>query len=415
MADRDSYREGMAAYHAGRYEDVIKHLTSLTSCSEGAIRLLSRFYLGQAHYRLAVRLFEQRRFRDASNHFRVAAQMNPAGGGVARFLAACYPENKGLEQLAREFRDRLDRDPGDDVARVGLALVQWKAGQPAEAVSLLREGLDLKPDHAEFHYQLGVMQAATEAFDDARGRFEKTIALDPSHAAAHERLAQCYGLARQSGRAIAHLQRAHEIDPSNARVALQLSILVGATNEPTGRTASALKPAGNASRYDQADLERLGDTIAGEPDFVETFLRLPASEVDQELFTVLRATLERALEKHPEFADLHFHCGQVYHRLGKEGTAVRYIERAVEINPRYLKALILLARLYGQTDRWASGLERLQQAIDAGADYPDVHYLVGQLYQKGNQPERARQAYQRALDLKQDYRPAREALDSLAV
>ena len=57
MDDRDSYREGMSAYHAGRYEDVIRLLTSLACEGEGVIRLMARFYLGQAHHRLALRLF----------------------------------------------------------------------------------------------------------------------------------------------------------------------------------------------------------------------------------------------------------------------------------------------------------------------------------------------------------------------
>jgi tetratricopeptide (TPR) repeat protein len=413
MGDHESYSEGMAAYHAGRYGDVITHLTPLASHGEGAIRLLGRFYVGQAHYRLAVRLFEQRRFRDAGNHFRAAAQMNPAGGGVARFLAACHSNNHDLEELDRQLREQVRLNPDDADSRIRLALVQWKLGQPAEAVTLLREGIERKPDHADLHYQLGVMMAAEERFDEARVQFETTIGLDACHALAHERLGQCCGVARKTDQAIEHLQRAHKLDPSNSRVALQLSILAGGINEPPRRPQIILQPASGSSRYDQADIDRLGETIVEEPDFVEAFLQVPASDVDQEVFTVLRATLERALEKHPEFADLHYHCGQIYHRLGRDRNAIQQIERAIQINPQYVQALILLARLYGQTDRWAAGLERLQQAVEAGADYPDVHYLLGQLYQRGNQPERARQAYQRALDLKSDYRPAREALESL--
>ena len=35
---------------------------------------------------------------------------------------------------------------------------------------------------------------------------------------------------------------------------------------------------------------------------------------DQEVFTVLAETLEWALEGYPEYADLHYHCSQVYQR-----------------------------------------------------------------------------------------------------
>lgn len=414
MDDRESYRQGMASYHAGRYEDAIELLTPTATRGDGAYRLMSGFYLGQSHHRLAVRLFDQRRFREAADHFRKAARVNPSGGGVARFLAECCSGNKGLAESACRFAEQVRRHPEDGAARVRLALAQWKLGQPGEALATLQDGLQACPNDAELHYQLGVMTAAEERFEEARSLFEQTLAINPSHSAACERLAQCHGVAGRLQAAVEQLEKALQLDPGNARVAMQLSMLAGAITEPGLRPRIAPQSGGSALRYDRADIERLGEAIVAEPDFVEAFLLLPETEVDQEVFTVLRATLEKALEKHPEFADLHYHCGQVYHRLGKQRSAIDHIERAVELNPRYIDALILLARLYGQTDRWANGVQRLDQAIEAGGEYPDVYYLVGQLYQKGNQPEQARRAYLRALNLKNDYRAAREALESLA-
>lgn len=413
MSDRDSYREGMAAYHAGCYEDAIRKLTPLASDGEGATRVMSRFYLGRAHYRLAVRFFDQRLFRDASHHFRLAAQANPSGGGFAGFLARCCRGDKRLAETAHRYAEWVRHHPADAGSRVRLALAQWKIGQPGQAMATLREGLAACPGNADLHYQMGVLFAANEQFHEARECFEKALAIDPSHPGAHERLAQCHGVAGDARAAAEELQKAHALDPENARVAMQISILAGIISDRDLRLSTIPQPGDSSPRYDQADIERLGEAVVAEPDFVDAFLQLPKTEVDQEVFNVLRATLEKALEKHPEYADLHYHCGRVYHRLGGEAKAIRHIEKAVEINPRYVDALILLARLYGQTDRWGHGIERLRQAIDAGADYPDVHYLIGRLYQKANQPEQARQAYRRALSLKSDFPAAREALEAL--
>ena len=57
MDERRRYRAGMAAYNAGRYADAIEHLMPLASSGAGAQALLGRFYLGQAHYRLAIGLY----------------------------------------------------------------------------------------------------------------------------------------------------------------------------------------------------------------------------------------------------------------------------------------------------------------------------------------------------------------------
>ena len=52
MHRQESYRLGMAAYHAGRYEKAIELLTPLASDGTDRQRhLLCRYYLGQAHYR----------------------------------------------------------------------------------------------------------------------------------------------------------------------------------------------------------------------------------------------------------------------------------------------------------------------------------------------------------------------------
>jgi len=415
MSKREIYRLGMAAYHAGRYEQAIKLLASLVSDGGETLTMLSKFYLGQAHYRLAIRLFSEQRFSDAERHFQKATTMNASGGGFAKYLAACYLGTGRYDLAARELESMLRREPENVDLRVRLALAYYRQGHPIDAMTVLREGLCQQPREARLHYQLGVMLAAEEDFTDAERSFERAVAYNPSHAEAYERLAQICSVHGRYTRALEYLEKAHKLDPLNARLALQLS-LVGQSEIKTGhRTALAWQVPSGASAPDESALKRLGQAIADEPDFVETFLSLPESEVDGEVFSTLAATIERALRNHPEYADLHYHCGAVYRRLGRRRDAIEHTERAVQINPRYTNALIQLAELYGQTDQWAKGVERLEQAIRLGADYPDVHCLIGRLCQAGGQLDRARKAYKRALDLNQNDRVAREALEALAV
>lgn len=415
MTNRQRYRLGMSAYNAKRYPEAIENLTPLASSHHRATGLLGRFYLGQAHYRLAIDLFDQGLFQNAASHFQAAARANPSGVGFARFLAACYVGTGRLDLAAHEFEVLLRGDPDDAELRIRLALAQFKQGSPVEGMATLREGIRQQGTNAKLHYQLGVMLAAEDELAEAEQLFEKAIALDPSHAEAYERLGQCCSVNGRHERALHYLQRAHGLNPSNPRIALQLSLLARSMIEAGQEPAIRWGPVVSQPQLDHAAIDRLGEAITAEPDFVEAFLSLPASEVDEEVFSTLAATLEHALQKHPEFADLHYHCGAVYRRLGRNQDAIDHAERAVQINPRYVNALILLAQLYGQTDRWAAGLERLEQAVRAGGNCPDVHFLIGQLCQNGGQPDRARQAYQRALDLKQDYQAAREALDALTV
>lgn len=408
------YRSGMAAYDAGRFIEAIEHLAPLAKGGRGTVSVLSRFYLGQAHYRLAHGHFEARRFADAARHFQASASANPSGGDFARFLAVCHVGMGQLDRASEDFDRLLARHPGDATLRIRSALARHRLGHAVEALSILQEGLRRCVDHAELHYQLGVILAAEGEVDEAERQFERVIDLDASHAAAHERLAQCFGARQQPRRALEHLETANRLEPGNSRIALQLSILAQEIDDPDLRERLRLRrPA--TPRYDERDLDRLSDAILSEPEFVQAFLSLPPSEVDQEVFGLLAATLERALAGHPEYADLHYHCSAVYRRLGKARDAIDHAERAVRINPRYTDALILLARLYGQTDRCVPAIERLEEAVRNGADYPDVHYLLGGLYQRSKRQDMACRAYERALELNRNYSAAREALAALTV
>lgn len=409
MNTNDSYRRGMAAYNAGKHDEAILLLEPLTG-QAGATGLLSRFYLGQAHHQLALGHFKRMRFKEAASHFEAAARLNPAGGGVERFLAACYVKTGRLDLALDQLKAALDRDPDDVNTRIRLGLALWKSEEPAGAIGVIEDGLARTPTHPGLHYQLGIMHAGREEYAAAEECLARAIELDPAHVDAHERLAQCCAVRGDHQKSLELLQRAHALDPRNPRIGLQLSILAGMS-----AAARLVEPAqaGAADGLDRAAIDRLGEIIAEEPDFVDAFLSLPPSDVDQEVFSALAATLERALEHHPEYADLHCHCGAIYRRLGKHAAAIAHAEQAVRINPRFVTALILLGQLYSLTERWADSVERLQEAIRQGGDYPDVHYLLGRLYEKTGEAARARGAFERALVLNRDFQPATDALISL--
>ncbi len=415
MTQRQRYQSGMAAYNAGRYTDAIEQLTGLLSDGHCSTAMLSRFYLSQSHFKLAGEHFRSQRYNQAASHYAAAAQANPSAGGFPGYLAACYLRSGQTTAADREMERMLAADPGNPALRIRLALLKWTLGEPLQSLSLLREGVELHPTHAEMHYQLGVCLAADGDLETAEREFQKAVALDPVHAGAFERLAQGAAATDRSELAMRYLERAHRLDPTNARILMQVSLLAG-TGAPSDEIRRASLPVAAIplhSTIDNAAIDRLGEAMVAEPDFIQTFLSLPPSDTDREIFTTLAITLERSLQKHPEFADLHYHCGEVYRRLGRAKEAIEHAESAVDINPRYVNALILLAELYGQTDRWMDGVERLEQAIAAGGDFPDVHFLIGKLLQTHRQWQRARQAYQRALKLNRSFHAAAEALDSL--
>ncbi|MEE8384398.1 MAG: tetratricopeptide repeat protein, partial [Dehalococcoidia bacterium] len=261
-----------------------------------------------------------------------------------------------------------------------------------------------------------LLHAAAEEFDPAVEALSEAVARAPLDAEIRKNLGLALAAAGRARQAVEHLAIAQKLRPHDAYAALLLSLAVKADQAAeTTDGPLAVDPApAEMAPADEAAIETLGDLLTKDPDFVEAFLSLPESEVDAEIFAMLAAVLGQALEKHPDYADLHHHCARVYGRLGRIESAITEESRAVEINPRYVQALIQLGRLYVQADRSGAAIQRLQAAIESGGDYPDVHFMLGELHRGEGRAPQACRAYRRALALNSDYTSARRALEALA-
>jgi tetratricopeptide (TPR) repeat protein len=406
------YAAGMAAFSNGRYEEAIVHLKKVADGPrpEGA---LARFYVGQAHLRLGMKRFDQKRFAAAADHFRRATSVSPVAGGLCRYLATCYVALNRPDRAAAELAKAVGAGPDHVETRVRHALATWKSGKPRQAEAILREGLASRPEEPELLYQLATLLGSEERYDEASGLLTRCVQLAPDHSRARVRLAQCLAVLDRANEALEHLQHAQRLEPNDAMVAFQLSLLYGQAAAKAQNRPPAFRQPIIIDIDDRRAVDRLAAVIQENPEFLDSFLALPLSEVDGEVFAALLGVVQRAIEEHPEYADLRHRCSQVLQRLGRIEEAVAEAEHALAINPRYVNALIQLAQLYQATDRQVAGIIRLEQAVQLGANYPDVHYLLGQMYQARGHLEEARWAYERAVELNGRFEAARKALAAL--
>jgi protein O-GlcNAc transferase len=300
----------------------------------------------------------------------------------------------------------------DGMIPIRLAHALARDGQFDRAVETLENTIREHPDPSDFRFQLGLLHASADRYEAAVEVLADAVQLAPQDAAIRQYMGLACGALGMLTQAVEHLMAAQKIRPNDSYVALLLTLAAKAASDSSvGVEILPLPP--TTAPADQLAIEELGKLIIEEPEFVEAFLSLPDSDVDSDVFGMLAAILELALERHPDYADLYFHCSRVYARLGRTESAISQAHRAVEINPRYVQALIQLGRLYAHTDRRWQAIWRLQEAITSGGDYPDVHYLLGEMYRRDGDSERACEQYRRALELNSTFTPAREALDAV--
>lgn len=384
-----------------------------TERTDALRQVLRRYAAGQNHLRRGLCYLAAGCHDEAAEALTAASHTNPESLSLPQYLAAAYAGGGRFRSAAAEYQQLAQRAPENVAVRIRHALALWKGRDRAGAVAALREAVRVRPESAELHFQLGTMLAAMGETDEAELRFTQAVVLNKHHADAWAELGMCYGARNQPGEAVRCLKSAQTQNPADARLALLLTYALKAAGQHAGHGYRPEMPSEDAS-LDEEALAPLAAIIQAEPEFVEAFLGLEDGEVDRGIFALLAETLTRALERAPEHADLLYHCGRVWVRLGKTAAAIEVTERAVTLRPRYIQALIQLAKLYQQSDRRLDARRRLEEAIRCGAEYADVYHLLGNLYRDEGRLPQAQEAYAHALNINPQYTEAREALAALS-
>ncbi len=404
------YQRGLAAFEPLRYAEAVELLSAIGEMSN-LTGTLARFYLGQAHTHCGAAELKAGRHATAARHFNTARTINPDSANLSRYLAACHAGNGRFDLAAAEI-ERVAAAENDNLQPIRLAHALAQDGRLPRAIETLVEVIDAEPHRVDVRLQLGLIYAAAEEFEDAICILQEAAELAPLLPEVRQHLGLALAAVGDHSEAIEHLAVAQKLKSHDAHLGLLLTLAVDAAKSTCVKLA--ITPAtGRLDAVDDQSLEVLGELITQEPDFVESFLRLPSSDVDTEVFAMLAAILEQALENKPEYADLHYHCSRIYQRLGRSTEAIHKADEAIRINPRYVQALIQLGRLHAEADDADHAIERLAQAVECGGDYPDVHYLIGELCQRKGDADAARDAFHKALQLNTNYDRARQALETV--
>lgn len=383
-----------------------------TRSSSALIDRLRRRFEADQFVRRGVCLLNAAKYNEAAEAFAKAEETGSTDESLPAYVAACLLGVERPGRASEHFAQQANDHPDNPTHRIRHALALVESGDVASAMTLLRDAIRDNPESAELHFQLGTLLAANDRYEEAELRFTQAINIDREHAEALVSLGLVCGVRQSPGDAVNHLQKAQALRTFDARIGSLLAEAAKASQ----RQGYAVRVKATIS-YDECDdrrgIDELSRVIESDPDFVDAFLSIPAGFVDGAVFAMLLETLKAALERQPEHAELHYHCGRVLDRLGRRMDAIGENEKAVALNPNFTKALIELGKLYQATDRAADAATRLEQAIAAGAEYADVYYMLGNLYRVQGQIGRARSAYRRALAINERYEAAHRALAEL--
>jgi tetratricopeptide (TPR) repeat protein len=252
---------------------------------------------------------------------------------------------------SRETRTKIHYDRG-------FAL--FTLGRTGEAIAEYQQAIEVMPEYAAAHTELGAIYCGLGRLADAEAELEMAIEYDSDQAAAHAWLANVYDHEGRYREGLAEVEIALELDPS-----LALAHLVsGYLNASLGRDTRAL------------------------------------------------SAIETALGLDPSLSEAHLMLGILHNRRSDWDSAIRSLSQALDMQsgPEDQSVVLIFRGLAhaGNSD-YENAITDLNEAVGLDGDSPYGYYYRGTVYSEMGNQEEARADLEAALmlGLEPDY--AKEA------
>jgi serine/threonine-protein kinase len=269
-------------------------------------------------------------------------------------------------------------------------LLHRAAGRTEEAIASFREAVQIQPDDAESHLELGRSHQSMKQFEAAQEHYHRAIYLRPGYWPAHHWLAVLYYV--QGSYEAAATEFRHVVDSaplnykgynnlangydklgraSDSMAALQRSIELEPENNPTAFVNLGKLYFDDARFADAAGMfER---ALAVRPNSYLTWGNLAysyASGVDpSKTEKAARKAIEQAQQRHEELPDdLFLLCRLAgYHALvGERDTGFALLEQVIETNPNDPELIGNIAGAWEDLGERERALEWVERAFESG-------------------------------------------------
>jgi tetratricopeptide (TPR) repeat protein len=302
---------------------------------------------------------------------------------------------------ADSYREALRANPKNPQLHYNLSLALDKLDDRAAEQQELEKAIQLDPDLAVAHNQLGVLALQANRTSEAEREFKKAIAGDPRYAEAQNNLGVLYNREGKDQDAATLYQQAIDSDPKYTKALVNLGLLLAqhgqlAQGEQQLRAAIQINPSdpsaytalgmiqGKSGRGVEA-VESFRKVVALQPDSAEAHLNLGIAFVDQYDRTGGFQEFQQAARLAPQSPAVHYNLGRFFFETAKYEDARKELEEAVRLDPSYAPALYFLALAAKQDNDLPRSTELFEKLLGLQPGNPDAQFLLGQnLEHQGN-------------------------------
>ena len=228
----------------------------------------------------------------------------------------------------------ITRDfPNDNFSWMILAAVFKAIGRNTEALNANQTAVELSPQDAEAHSNLGVTLQELGRLNEAEVSLRQAIVLRPNYPEAHNNL----------GNALKEQGRLDEAEASY-RQAIVLKPGYANAHSNLGATLQEL------SRLDEAEVSYI-QAIALRPNYAEAYSNLGVTLQELGRLEEAEESLKHAITLKPDFALAHYGLTKVLYNMSYKDSALESIKKANVIDPKSKDFSLLLSVLQARKAR----------------------------------------------------------------
>lgn len=294
-----------------------------------------------------------------------------------------------FRQAEAAYRQALEQDPSRVEGWLLLAMLSQTVGRLPEATAHFQQALKLKGD-AQVYNSLGICHARQQQREEALACFQKAVELKPDFAHAHNNVGNVLKELGRLEQALDCYQQAVRLKPDFA--------------EAHNNLGNLLRELG---RFEAAEAS-CREAIRLRPDFADAHNNLGAALAEQERREEAEGCYRRALELKPYFAEAHNNLGNLLREQDRIDEAIYSLREAVRLQPAFAAAhgglgMALLRR--GSFDEAAAACAEAARLTPARAE---AHLSLGFVRSEQGLFDEAIALYEQAISLNPDYAEARK-------
>jgi len=283
------------------------------------------------------------------------------------------------EQL---WRDTVAKNPKAWAAWNNLGMA---TRNPREEFECYTTALELNPNYADAHNNLGVVLYQQRRVREAELHFREAIRLQPLLAPAHSNLGSVLTDAGRLDEALTHLRRAVELNPNYVDAWNNLGLALLKNNDPQGAMAC---------------FERALQLAPNQP--------MPHQHRGNAAFALgryeeARAHYEAAVRLNPRSLDARHNLGVACLMLGRTNEAATHFGAVLAMRSDFVPAQYQLAEIALRSGRPDEAVQRMETALQLQPAVPELHELLGRARLARNESAEALRQLREAARLKPDW------------